>query len=241
MADERWLIPAFSFVAFQLFGATLERFEVAPRNLSAPERRTRWSNIFMSLVHSCLSSAGCAACLWFDPRLLADISEGHTALTARVVAFSWGYFVHDLVHTLLNRRLAAAWDILLHHVIVVCCFGVAVLHRRYLNFACASLICEFSSVLLHARQLRNMTQPSPRALLVANAVVYVVARLLTLAYMTLWLRRNRLLLSDAIYRLGAGGMVAMNVINLVLFKRLLAADWRRLVASSSLEPAAKAE
>jgi len=238
------IISLTTFIFFQLYGLFLERSTyLYPKSCEA-KLKTRWVNIFMSMTHSAISSAGCVYCYVTNNHLFTDIINQHTSFTLKVVAFSWGYFIHDLVHTLCNRKISRSWDILLHHVVVVACFGIAMVQHRYVNFACTSLFCEINSVTLHMRQLNKMAEyatcnstpwwkQQQTVVKGLNFLTYVLFRISTLAYMTWWLWKSRNEVGDIILLAGAAGLLIMNCINLVLFKRLFVADVFATTTSTS--------
>ena len=53
----------------------------------------------------------------------------------------------------LYHRKGSTYELLIHHSMVILCFGIAVSTRTYVAYAALSLVVEINSVFLHARQL----------------------------------------------------------------------------------------
>ncbi|XP_041949621.1 TLC domain-containing protein 2-like isoform X2 [Alosa sapidissima] len=117
------------------------------------------------------------------------------------------------------------------HRTVVTCFSIAVLTRQYVGFAVVALLVEINSVFLHGRQLLRMSgrAASSGALCRLNSVLnlgtFVAFRISTLAWMTRWLALNRTRVLLPLYAVGSVGLLAIMVMNAVLFYRLLRSDF----------------
>ena len=227
---EGFLLSIIVFALFKLYGFVLARTNIVPETSRGSEsRKNRWLNIFMSLTHSLLSGAGCVYCYVTNPQLFSNPLDGHTLPTKLLVSFSWGYFLHDLVHTLICRNIKSSWDIVLHHVVVLFCHGLAISQDMFINFACVSLFCELNSVFLHSRQLLKMSAcPAEkwefRLMKFMNFFTYLFVRMPSLAYLSVTVWELLEAIHPAMFYAGFVGGVLMNIINVVLLWRLLKAD-----------------
>ncbi|XP_041949620.1 TLC domain-containing protein 2-like isoform X1 [Alosa sapidissima] len=214
--------------AFKLMNAALNRLTVP----AAARRNTwRWRNIFTSLIHSMLTGVWAVFCFYQHPEMAEDLISTHSALSHTLVSVSTGYFIHDFMDNVLNQKLSAGWEVLCHHFVVVTCFSIAVLTRQYVGFAVVALLVEINSVFLHGRQLLRMSgrAASSGALCRLNSVLnlgtFVAFRISTLAWMTRWLALNRTRVLLPLYAVGSVGLLAIMVMNAVLFYRLLRSDF----------------
>ena len=229
----RFLVSISSFLGFQFYTILLQKLNLLPTSFRSSEyKKHKWINTFASFTHSILSSIGCIICYFTNPFLFKDISENHTKMSLLVVSFSWGYFIHDFIHIIMHRKVQKAWDILLHHTVVIVCFGVSMNFEKYVNFACVSLFCEISSSFLHLRQLLKMLSTDIKSLtgnifLLVNIIVYIFFRTFVFGYMAAWLIENKSILDIFIFYLGICGVIIMNCINTILLYRLIAADFTK--------------
>lgn len=225
-------------VLFKLLMFTLESYCSVPASVTAWNKHEKWFNTISSLTHSCVSSIGCLACFYLDPNLTMKIQHGHLHLAYFTVCFSIGYFIHDFVHVILSRPLFVSWEILIHHVVVIFCFGISVIKLEFINYAIVSLLCEINSVFLHVRQLLNLSN-TPRSSSIyrfnslVNILTYIFFRICTLAWMVRWLVLHKGLIPDLLHKIGVFGMSIMTVINLILFARILGKDYLHRVSSST--------
>ena len=70
-----------------------------------------------------------------------------------LVSVSIGYFIYDFCDMAVYHRKGSTYELLVHHGMVILCFGIAVSTRTYVAYAALSLFVEINSVFLHARQL----------------------------------------------------------------------------------------
>ncbi|KAG7516047.1 TLC domain-containing protein 2-like [Solea senegalensis] len=171
--------------------------------------------------------------------MLEDLISFHSVSSHSLVAVSTGYFIHDFWDMALNQSFKQSWELLLHHTVVISCFGLAVINRLYLGFALVSLLVELNSVFLHIRQLlllsgqRNrpgteVTAPRPTVTYMTNSWLnlgtFLVFRGCTLGWMARWLAGNSENMPRSILALGTAGLSLICIMNTVLFYRLLRAD-----------------
>ncbi|RWR82119.1 TLC domain-containing protein 2 [Cinnamomum micranthum f. kanehirae] len=73
------------------------------------------------------------------------------------LCFSCGYFAYDQ-WDMLHYRLYSGWipSILVHHLILLVCFTLALYRNVTINYLILTLICELHSIFLHVRKVRRM-------------------------------------------------------------------------------------
>uniref|UniRef100_UPI00358F7646 TLC domain-containing protein 2-like n=1 Tax=Myxine glutinosa TaxID=7769 RepID=UPI00358F7646 len=215
-----------SFVgAFRVFRDFLGSLPIPE---SAERNRWKWRNSCTSLLHSLSTGFGTLFGFYLHPEMAEDMINTHGLFSYYLVSFSIGYFVHDILDMVQNQRLQRCWELLTHHLVVVTCFGVVVLSRRYVGFAMVALLVELNSILLHTRQLLIMagyrSGTTARVICLLNIASFAVFRVLTIAWMTRWLVLNCDRIPSSAYMLGSVGMAVMTVMNTALFYRLLRSD-----------------
>ncbi|XP_040907611.1 TLC domain-containing protein 2-like [Toxotes jaculatrix] len=212
---------------------------VLPTPVLARKKAWKWRNVSTSLAHSSLTGAWAVLCFYFHPQMVEDLISSHSVLSHSLVAVSTGYFIHDFLDMAFNQSFKQSWELLLHHSVVISCFGLAVTTRLYLGFAVVSLLVEINSVFLHARQLlllsgqRNrpgteVTAPRPSVTYIItswlNLGTFLVFRVSTLGWMVRWLAGHSEHIPRYILMMGTAGLSLISVMNTVLFYRLLRAD-----------------
>ncbi|GLD46543.1 TLC domain-containing protein 2-like protein [Lates japonicus] len=218
-----------------------------PTPVPAREKAWKWRNISTSLAHSALSGAWAVSwCVktrqtgfYLRPQMVEDLISSHSMLSHSLVAVSTGYFIHDFLDMAFNQSFRWSWELLLHHSVVVSCFGLAVTTRLYLGFAVMSLLVEVNSIFLHVRQLlllsgrRNrpgseVAAPCPSVAYMMtswlNLGTFLVFRVCTLGWMARWLAGHSEQIPRYILMMGTAGLSLISTMNTVLLYRLLRAD-----------------
>ncbi|KAM9318499.1 TLC domain-containing protein 2 [Pholidichthys leucotaenia] len=189
----------------------------------------KWRNICTSFVHSFVTATWALLCFFVHPQMAEDLIETHSVFSHVLVSLSIGYFIYDFLDMLQRQKLSQSWELLFHHLVVITCFGLAVVTFRYIGFSVVALLVEINSVFLHLRQILRMVNISKGTLYRVNSMInlgtYVVFRINTLAWMTRWLVLNRDKVPLLAYTLGSVGMAIMTAMNIVLFYRLLRTDF----------------
>ncbi|XP_060115161.1 TLC domain-containing protein 2 [Heteronotia binoei] len=218
------LVLAGSVTAFRLLNVGLERLVPPP----AQHNRWKWLNIWTSLVHSLLSSAGALLGFYFHPQMAEDLIDTHLPMAHRLLGVSVGYFLQDFIDMMCNQKVCQCWELLFHHSVVIVCFGLAFVVHRYVGFAMVALLVEINSVFLHLRTILRMAglshTPYYHITRLINLGTYIVFRISTLAWMTRWLVLNRENIPPATYMVGIVGVAIITLMNTVLFFRLLRSD-----------------
>ncbi|XP_027334667.1 TLC domain-containing protein 2 isoform X1 [Abrus precatorius] len=122
-------------------------------------------NTSVSLLHSLVTSASVLFILsreWlrngssgmFDH---SQLVEGTWPWAFQALSFSCGYFAYDQ-WDMLRYRLYNGWipSILVHHLVLLICFTLALYRNVTINYLILTLICELHSIFLHVRKMRRM-------------------------------------------------------------------------------------
>ena len=74
------------------------------------------------------------------------------------IIVSMGYFAYDFIDmSLYTWYKRSTKEMLLHHIVVFTCFGIAAHTKFYVPYAVISLIIEINSMCLHARAMLILT------------------------------------------------------------------------------------
>nr|CAD7591268.1 unnamed protein product [Timema genevievae] len=143
-----------------------------------------------------------------------------------------GYFVYDLMDMMINHRKRSSYELMIHHVVVIICFGLSVMTRYYLGYGLMALLVEVNSIFLHIRQLMLIQSLRKSHILYRlNSLLtigtFIVFRITTLGWMTRWLVLHRDELSVTAFTIGSASMPVIMVMNIVLFLRILNSDYRQ--------------
>lgn len=113
---------------------------------------------------------------------------------------------------------------------MILCFSLAVFTRYYIGYGLVSLLVEVNSTFLHWRQLL-LLQGKPksdsfyRKVSLVNLTTFVVFRVVPLGWMTRWLAMHGHTLPVVVYALGCVTMLCILVMSIILFFRLISADF----------------
>ncbi|KAJ6954333.1 TLC domain-containing protein 2-like [Populus alba x Populus x berolinensis] len=137
------------------------------------------------------------------------------------LCFSCGYFAYDQLD-MLHYRLYSGLipSILVHHLILLVCFTLALYRNVTINYLILTLVCELHSIFLHVRKVRRMAgvrdakSTIVRMEWVLNWLTFIFAR--TLSHILITIK----LIADAprfekgvVLPLALFGMAGMNLIN----------------------------
>ncbi|KAF7829827.1 TLC domain-containing protein 2 [Senna tora] len=186
-------------------------------------------NTSVSLVHSTTTSASVIFILFrewlsngtngmFDH---SQLVEGTWPWAYEALCFSCGYFAYDqwdmLRHHLYSGLIPS---ILVHHLVLLICFTLALYRNVTINYLILTLICELHSIFLHVRKVRRMAGfRNSKSKIVKvewflNWITFFVARLVSHILITAKLIRDA-------HKFGRGvelplalfGMFGMNLLN----------------------------
>jgi len=210
---------------------------VAPRFQLVANKKHEWKfkNIFVSLLHSSVTGIGGLFCFYLDPDMAKDLINHSHERCYILSAISIGYFIHDFVD--LSKSRKSEWELQLHHVVVLLCFGSALLSRQYMGYNMVAFLIEINSMFLHIRSLLQVCGVSKFSLAyrvnsIFNFATFVVNRIMVLAWMTRWIIINKDVIPIALYTLGCVGNAILTLMNSMLLYRLLRAD--QMVLTSTL-------
>lgn len=238
--DDFWNDPDFNpykaYIAGGFFAFVcvnyLTKFTVPQHMQHTLSSSWKWRNTLTSFLHSLTSGIWAPLVFYLDPTLADDMIKGYTGSAHTLVCFSIGYFVYDFFDMFLYTwHKRSTKEMLVHHLTVVTCFGIAAVSRTYVAYAAISLVVEVNSVFLHGRQLLKFagcTQTlSYRVVALLNLLTYVFFRILLLGWMTRWLTLHRDDIPLVFFTVGSLGLASIVVINIVNFYRLLISDFIR--------------
>ena len=142
----------------------------------------------------------------------------------------------------LFHRKGSTYELLIHHGMVILCFGIAVSTRTYVAYAALSLVIEINSVFLHARQLLTFCGMAKstwiyRANAIMNATTFVLFRILLLGWMTRWLTLHRDEVPLLFFTIGSTGLATIVGMNIILFYRIITSDYLK----NNKDPASKTD
>ncbi|KAM6987958.1 TLC domain-containing protein 1 [Tautogolabrus adspersus] len=187
----------------------------------------KWRNLSVSIVHSLLTGTWALTCVLVWPETLRNLHSYHTPLSYLLVCISTGYFVSDAADIILTGHGRGSWEFLIHHVLVISCFLYALYTQLYVAGAVIALFVEVNSVTLHMRLMLKLAGAQSYPLYYynkfANLFTFVTFRLCTQFYLTWYIVSNYSWLDNASYLLFS--MIAMNIMILIYFYRLLRADF----------------
>ena len=88
--------------------------------------------------------------LYYNYLLMTDYI---TSMTQPNSGFSIGYFLYDIMDMALYNPKRSTYELLFHHACVIACFGISASSKKFIPYACISLMIEINSIFLHLRQL----------------------------------------------------------------------------------------
>lgn len=126
---------------------------------------------------------------------------------------------------MLRYRLYGGWipSILLHHLILLVCFTLALYRNVTINYLILTLICELHSIFLHVRKVRRMEGVRDaksrivKAEWVLNWVTFIIARFASHILITVKLIKDAPKFGKGVeLPLALFGMAGMNLLNIFL-------------------------
>ncbi|CAG2057614.1 unnamed protein product [Timema podura] len=121
---------------------------------------------------------------------------------------------------MINHRKRSSYELMIHHVVVIICFGLSVMTRYYLGYGLMALLVEVNSIFLHIRQLMLIQSLRKSHILYRlNSLLtigtFIVFRITTLGWMTRWLVLHRDELSVTAFTIGsASNLLLSNFIHM---------------------------
>ncbi|KAH6780346.1 TRAM protein [Perilla frutescens var. hirtella] len=211
------------FVFFQSANVAVQNFV---------SRDPLFVNTCVSLLHSSITSASVVLILLNQSMEIGvDKMFEHSQLVEvtwpwayQALCFSCGYFAYDQLDMLLYR-LYSGWipSILVHHLVLLVCFTLALYRKVTINYLILTLICELHSIFLHVRKVRRMGgvrdagSKIVKAEWVLNWLTFVFARSVSHILITVKLLKDAPKFQKGVeLPLALSGMVGMNVLNIFL-------------------------
>ena len=198
-----------------------------------PKAAWKWRNIATSLVHSAITAVWSPLGFYLHPEMCADVAFAFNHSTHMLISFSVGYFIYDFLDMYLYNQKNSqknTYELLIHHVCAIACFGVSSHTRVLLPFASLALVVEINSVFLHIRQLFIMVgkprhATSYRNVALLNVGTFVLFRIVLLGWMARWLTVNKDALPLLLLSMAGTGVAVILSMNAVLFYRILNRDF----------------
>ncbi|CAH2033562.1 unnamed protein product [Thlaspi arvense] len=179
-------------------------------------------NTSVSLLHSIITSASAKGLEeMFDH---SELVGGTWKWAYPALCFSCGYFAYDQWDMLQYRLYSGLIpSILVHHLVLLVCFTLALYRNVTINYLILTLICEMHSIFLHVRKLRRMAgiRDSNTALVklewVLNWTAFVFARCVPHVLITVKLIKDARKFERGVeLPLALSGMAGMNILNVGL-------------------------
>jgi len=205
----------------------------------------KWRNTLTSFLHSTLTGLWSIFIFAADPSFAEDMINGFSQSGHMLISVSMGYFAYDFIDmSLYTWHKRSTKEMLLHHIVVFTCFGIAAHTKVYVPYAVISLIIEINSMCLHARAMLILTgwskqSPVFRLIAVLNLVTYVFFRICVLGWMTRWLTLHRDALPLVIFTIASIGLATIVAINILNFYRVLMSDFLKVVSEGSSDSTSK--
>jgi len=205
----------------------------------------KWRNTLTSFIHSTLTGLWAIFIFAADPSFAEDMINGFCTSGHMLISVSMGYFAYDFIDmSLYTWYKRSTKEMLLHHIVVFTCFGIAAHTKFYVPYAVISLIIEINSMCLHARAMLILTgwakqTPLFRLIAFLNLVTYVFFRICVLGWMTRWLTLHRDDLPLFIFTVASIGLATIVVINILNFYRVLMSDFLKVVSEGATSDSTK--
>uniref|UniRef100_A0A2C9U1H7 TLC domain-containing protein n=1 Tax=Manihot esculenta TaxID=3983 RepID=A0A2C9U1H7_MANES len=189
-------------------------------------------NTSVSLLHSTITSVSVVFILVHQ--CLKTGSDGlfeHSQLVGGTwewayptLCLSCGYFAYDQLDMLLYRLYSGLIpSILMHHLILLICFTLALYRNVTINYLILTLICELHSIFLHVRKVRRMAgvrdakSKIVKLEWILNWVTFIFARCVSHILITIKLIRDAPKFEKGVeLPLALFGMAGMNLLNVGL-------------------------
>ena len=154
----------------------------------------------------------------------SELVGGSWRWAYQALCFSCGYFAYDQWDMLQYRLYSGLIpSILVHHLVLLVCFTLALYRNVTINYLILTLICEMHSIFLHVRKLRRMAgiRDSNTALVklewVLNWTAFLFARCVPHILITVKLIKDAHKFGRGLeWPLALFGMAGMNILNVGL-------------------------
>ena len=91
--------------------------------------------------------------LLIEPLLALNMMTTYSEFAYLVLCFSNGYFIYDLLLSVLNMSYPGRLEIIVHHILTISSLSVSIVTKRYMGYCMTAMVVELSNIFLHLRQL----------------------------------------------------------------------------------------
>ena len=91
--------------------------------------------------------------LLFEPLLALNMMDSYSEFAYLVICFSNGYFIYDLLLSVLNITYPGRIEIVVHHILTISSLTVSTATKQFMGYCMTALVVEISNIFLHLRQL----------------------------------------------------------------------------------------
>ena len=189
-------------------------------------RVLRWKNILVSFVHSCITSVFILYFVATKPQLYENMIYFQDEGVYNLNRFVFSYFLYDTIDNLLNDKTRKTFEIMIHHFVIIFCFGIVLFIKLYLGNLSAVILLEVHSVFLHLRHVMQHYGLKKnnffyRLNAVLNVIALIIFRLCVMGYMKYWLYMNYPIMHTSIIVISGTGLVIFTIMNVTLLARLV--------------------
>ena len=193
-------------------------------------RVKRWKNIVVSFIHAVITSIGGLYVLNKYSELIENMIEAHVPEVYIVNCFVFTYFFYDTVDNLKNNRTRKTYEMMIHHAVVLICYFIQFVIKRYLGCITIILLLEVNSVFLHLRHILlhyNVNKKSIMYQVTAflNVITLIFFRLCVIIWMLRWVSYNYHLLQAFVLYISTTGLLIFLVMNTILLYRVIVSDY----------------
>lgn len=221
---------AASIAFFCCLNWLVDAFREPPASVSADSTsRWKWKNLVISWIHAFVCGCWVLSNLVLYPEFMDDLVGHFNAWSYAMVCFSVGYFTYDFLDMLVHKKLLALWELVAHHIAITSVMIYNLLTTTCIAWNIVALSAEVNSFFLHTRKLMQMhcipkSHPLCRANKIANMATFVVFRFGSAVLISAgMLLQHERVTTTYMVMLGMC-MTVMNLVNPILFWRLLRSD-----------------
>ncbi|CEF65784.1 TRAM/LAG1/CLN8 homology domain-containing protein [Strongyloides ratti] len=198
-----------------------------------PEKRWRIVNEIVSLLHSIVCGFWTIFVLIESYHKFNDYVNGFSYNGALLCMVSLGYFISDMIDTLVNERSFKMFELITHHTLSIIGVLLPFTIKKYMIFVLMGLIMEINSIFLHIRLLMmykniDKRKKSYKIVSILSIVTFVIFRILPNIYLVIMFiyffasgKNETIIAAILIFFIIFGLMLS----NIVMFIRLIKSDY----------------
>ncbi|KAK3932495.1 TLC domain-containing protein 2, partial [Frankliniella fusca] len=169
------------------------------------------------------------------PEMRVDLINSYSPLAQGVISLSVGYFFYDFFDMAIHN-LKRSSELLVHHCLVISCFGLSLCTHFYQGYSLVALLVEVNSIFLHLRQMMLLygiqkTSSIYKLNGILNIVTFIIFRVFTMGWMLQWLVSHRTELTLTVFSLGVFSLIVIIGMNFQLLFRVWKSDYRKMPVS----------